>query len=587
MRCWRCELPLFAARRCADEDLAVLMRRAPTAVLSIAVAWVGWCAAADAAFTVPDSFTVASARGPRPPSAAVNESGASLTAYLVDGAVQVRERSAAGVLSAPQSLPLGGEAFSATAALDDAGNALVGVDTAAGPMAFVRPAGGTFGPAQQLGGRETGISSLAMDGAGNAAAVLTEYLAVNTTRLLLRLRPAAGVFARATVLSRGDAGAQLAFDGAGGLAVAVVDQPASQFQSGRRLAVRTGTVAGGVGKELVLARTRGQERIDSAHPAIDAQGRVQVAYDLSRDTVRSPFRSVRLATVTQGGTSSRTRVLARGGAYDSQIATRAGRTAVAWASISPTQAGISVSLCTASGRCERSQRVSAPERGFSLSTDRSRPVAGATEARSSQPLLRVSRRGDVGVVWLSSPDFGPATALAAIRARGATRFDGPDPVSPLGSDATPGQPVWTTNGALLAPFRSGTTIALAQRAGPAAVPRPKDRSAPKLKLTTPTAADLNAGTLTSRVSCSEPCAIVSRAVIVVGNDIAKPTNDEPELAAPGRPVVISLPLQRTQRPKLTAGQRPVRGRLRVSVVDRLGNATTGETQVCIPRRRDC
>jgi len=52
-------------------------------------------------------------------------------------------------------------------------------------------------------------------------------------------------------------------------------------------------------------------------------------------------------------------------------------------------------------------------------------------------------------------------------------------------------------------------------------------------------------------------------------------------------VVISLPLQRTQRPKLTAGQRPVRGRLRVSVVDRLGNATTGETQVCIPRRRDC
>lgn len=562
------------------------MRRRAASVLLVAAYSVLAPAGAFAAFDVTDDFDVASAVGPQPPSVALNASGASLTAYVANGALLVRERSAGGAVGEPQVLrATGGD--QPNAALGPGGEALVGVHTSAGPMVFSRPAGGTFGPGQVVGGPRAAIDSLEMDDAGNAAVVLREFIGTDRTRMLLSLRPAGGVFEPVTALSRSDAVAQLAFDGTGALAVAVVDQTPSILESGRRLAIRSGTFAAGAGKALTLARTRGRTRIESAQPAIDAKGRVRVVYDVVNDSERAPFRSVRLATVARDGARSTTRVLAGGGAYGSQIVSVGDRTAVAWTSISTTRAGISATLCSGSARCERPQQISAPERGFNLNSGRSRPVRGATEARSGGPQVRLSRRGDVGVVWVSAPDFGPRTVLAAVRVRGAAGSDGPDPVSPLGADATPGPLAWTTGGALLVSIRSGTTLSLAQRTGLPVVRRPTDRTAPKVTLTRPTRADLDAGMLTSRVSCSEACAFVSRAVIIVGNDIAKPDNEVPMLAGPGRPATVSLPLQRTQRPKLAAGIRPVRARLRVSVVDRLGNATTGQTEICIPRRRGC
>lgn len=188
------------------------------------------------------------------------------------------------------------------------------------------------------------------------------------------------------------------------------------------------------------------------------------------------------------------------------------------------------------------------------------------------------------MVWASSPFFGPVTVLAAVRRRDARGFDGPAPVSPLGFNAIAGEPAWTRAGVFLVPFRSGATVALAARAGAAVALRPTDRSAPRGTVSTPTEANLRVGVLAARVRCSEACAVVPRGLVVVGNDINKPASDTPILIPVGRSVVVSLPLARKEREKLAAGERTFRARLRLSVVDRLGNARTAETQLCRPRR---
>ncbi len=537
-------------------------------------------ATADARFDVRDAFVVAPE--PRSPEVAVNARGASLTAYVEAGVLRVRERSASGVVTGPTDLQVPG-ASSAEVTLDDAGGALVVAETADGPVALTRSAGGTFGPPEPLAGPLIRIEALAGDGAGNVAVVLSEPLPDDASRLSLRLRPAGGGFGPATALSRGSASADLAFGEGGRVAVTVVDQAAFSFEPGRRVAVRTGRVAEGVGRAVVLARARAGERFDAARPALDG-GLVRVVMDVSRETVRSTLLSVRLAALAADGRVVAPRTLSGGGAYDAQITSVGGRTAVAWASVSPTRPGIHVARCTGATTCARAQRVSPPERGFSPSTGRSKAVAGATEARSSGPRLRFSRAGDLGVVWASSPFFGPSTLLGAVRRREARGFDGPAPVSPLGSDAIAGEPAWTRAGMLLVPFRSGATVALAVRAGAAVAARPTDRSAPRVTLGTPTAAGLRAGVLAARVRCSEACAVVPRGLVVVGNDINKPASDTPILIPASRSVVVSLPLVRKEREELAAGERTFRARLRLSVVDRLGNARTAETQICSPRR---
>lgn len=574
------------------------MRLLVTAVLVAACAAVA-APTATAAFAVRPPLVTSELSDLAAPVVDVNARGALLTAFNDGASTFVRDRTAAGLLGEPQEL-VPGRAFAVQAVLDDAGGALVAVSTDVGTVLLERPAGGTFGPAEPLGGEGSRVQALEVDGAGNAAVVLGERLGQRDARLVLRLRPTGGALGGPITLTGTEAEARLAFGPRGALAVAWVVQD-DNFR-GVRVEARTGTAARGVGATQIVARRRavGYSSIDGPSVAVAAGGRAIVAFATTRDTARSSSRDVRVAEAGPSGRFSRPRVLAADSAYDARVAAGGGTVAVAWTSTSPRpgRAGVRVAVRGAGGAFAASQGVAPPQRGFKASGGLGPAVPGATESFAGAPTLAVSRRGDVAVTFALGSDFGPSTVLAAVRLRGSTRFDGPQPISPLGSSARPLEPEWTRDGTVAVPFASvgarggrlsaAVGVGLAVRApGSASAPRLRDHEAPRVRLTEPTAAHLRAGRVASRVTCAEACAFTFRAQVNVSNDIGKPRSDGVVALEAGRSTIVSLPLQDSQREGLEAGGARVRAVLALAVVDRFGNARTARARICVPRRRPC
>lgn len=542
---------------------------------------------AEAAFDRQAPLAAIANQPTNPLEVAVAPDGALLAAYGNAGATVVRERSAAGLLSAPQPL-VAGAPLAVQAALRVDGGALVAVSTDGGSVVVERPAGGRFGAPEVLGGTGSRVQALAVDPAGNAAVVLGERTFAPDARLVLRLQPAGGRFGPPVVLANAEATARLAFGSRGAFAVAWAVQGASF--TGIRVEARTGTVSGDLGRRTVIARkSRGISEVDDADVAVTRDGRAMVAYASNRDTGTDFVHGVHVASTGSDGRFGPPRTLAGADAFTPRVAAAGATVAVAWSSTSPRsgRAGIRVALRRAGGAFAPDQLASAPVRGFGA-RGRGPRVPGATEAYAAAPEVAVSRRGDVAVTYVARGDFHPGTVLAAVHAHDATLFDGPQPISALGDDASPLPPVWTRDAALMAPSASGTALNVAVRpAGSPPQRRPRDRQAPRVRASAPTVRDLRAGAVATRVTCAEACALTSRAQVNVAGDIGKPRGAATVVLRAGQSTVVALPLQKSQRQRLAAGQARVRAILALAVVDRLGNARTVRARLCVPRRTPC
>ena len=147
---------------------------------------------------------------------AMNARGQALIAWVESGAVRVSARSSSGKWSAPSTLSgPRDDGLNPHVALNDAGAAVVtwhGTPTGSVPVvleAAIRPAGGRFGRARQIGGEVSG-SRVAIGASGQAVAIWS-----NRDALFASARPPGGRFGKPQSLAAGGFGPAIGVDGNG------------------------------------------------------------------------------------------------------------------------------------------------------------------------------------------------------------------------------------------------------------------------------------------------------------------------------------------------------------------------------------